>query len=321
MVLTRRTILTAPAIVASATVGIGPVGAQTPNSAPSSPDLHRYKVGDITVTAFHEGSLTIPLDPAFIPNAKPEAVKSALEAAFLPTERLTLTFTTLMVETGRNRVLIDVGFGDGGPPGTGGLYRGLAAAGIDPKTIDTVIVSHFHRDHIQGLRLKDGSAAYPNAQVLVNEPERAFWLDEARQNNPPAALKDNFGVVRKTFQNPETLGRYEWGKEIVPGITAIDASGHSPGHAAFLISSGRDSLIVMSDVTNLPALFVRNPDWSARFDMDADKARATRHRMLDMAASERAHVAFFHASFPAHGFIARSGQGYELVPMQWGLPG
>jgi glyoxylase-like metal-dependent hydrolase (beta-lactamase superfamily II) len=111
--------------------------------------------------------------------------------------------------------------------------------------------------------------------------------------------------------------QYEGGKEVVPGVTAIPAHGHTPGHTAFVVSSGNGKLMVMSDTTNHPALFVRHPDWAAVFDQDADQARATRHKLLDMAASERVQVSFYHAPFPATGHIGREGKTYEFVPVQW----
>jgi glyoxylase-like metal-dependent hydrolase (beta-lactamase superfamily II) len=110
---------------------------------------------------------------------------------------------------------------------------------------------------------------------------------------------------------------YEMDKEIVPGLTSIAAPGHTPGHTAYMLSSGSGRLLILSDTANHPALFVRNPDWSAVFDMDADQARATRHKMLDMASSERAQVAFYHAPFPATGHIAKDGSGFRFVPVQW----
>ena len=97
----------------------------------------------------------------------------------------------------------------------------------------------------------------------------------------------------------------------------MPAPGHTPGHTVYMLSSGNGKLMIMSDTTNHPALFVRNPDWAAVFDMDADQARATRRRLLDMAASERAQVAFYHAPFPGTGHIAKDGNGFRFVPVQW----
>lgn len=285
-----------------------------------STSFYRYKVGDIEVTAFHEGTGPRPLDAQFVRNAPLDQVQGALAKAFLPTDKLNITFTALALKTGGKTVVIDTGFADNGSPMQGGLYRNLPAAGIDPKSVDVVVFSHFHGDHINGGRLKDGALAYPNAQMMVPEPEWRFWMDDSRMASAPDGMKPNFQAVRRVF-GPEAakVEKFAWGKEIVPGVTALEAPGHTPGHTIFAVQSGNGRLMVVSDITNHPALFVRNPDWSAVFDMDADMARTTRRRVLDMAASEKMQLAFYHAPFPATGFIAKDGNGFEFVPAQWGI--
>jgi glyoxylase-like metal-dependent hydrolase (beta-lactamase superfamily II) len=134
----------------------------------------------------------------------------------------------------------------------------------------------------------------------------------------PEAMKGAFGNVRRVFAPiAKDVKQFEAGKEIVPGITSVAAYGHTPGHTTFAVASGGKSLMVMSDTTNHPALFVRNPDWSAVFDMDGPQAAATRRKLLDMVAADRMQVAFYHAPFPATGHIAKSGNGFEMVPVQW----
>jgi glyoxylase-like metal-dependent hydrolase (beta-lactamase superfamily II) len=131
-------------------------------------------------------------------------------------------------------------------------------------------------------------------------------------------MKGAFQGVRRVFgPMAKDVKQVEWGKEVVPGVTAIDASGHTPGHTAFVFQSGGRSLTHVVDLTNHPRLFVRHPDWSAIFDQDADKARATRRKFLDMAATERTQLSFYHAPFPATGHIRKEGDGYEFVPVQW----
>ncbi|GJD53400.1 Ribonuclease BN [Methylobacterium crusticola] len=321
MSMTRRTLMAGglaagPALSASAA---GVAGGGAPAAA-DPPGVYRFAVGDAGVAALHEGSLSRPLDAGFVRNASLDAVQAALERAFLPKDALPITFTPLLLTLGGRRVLIDAGFADSGPPGTGGTLRGLAALGVAPEAVDAVVISHFHPDHILGLRRKDGALAYPNARILVPEPEWRFWMEDARMADPPEALKANLGAVRKVFGGDVKVERYAWKSEVLPGLTALDTPGHTPGHTSFLLESAGRRLLVTSDVTNHPALFVRNPDWSALFDMDADQARATRHRVLAMAAAERLPVAFYHAPFPAGGHIVRAGSGYELVPLQWGLP-
>ena len=324
MSITRRTILASTAL--AATPIAGPALAQTAPSAPApaqgsgsrqAPGFYRYKVGDIEVTAINDGFAQRPLE-GFVRNAELSQVQQAMQEAFLPGNALPITFNTLVLNNGGRLTLIDTGNGDMGAPTSGRWMANFRAAGFDPAQVNTVVISHFHGDHINGLRLKDGTAVFPNAEVMVPSAEWTFWMDEARMNQAPEAMKGAFQGVRRVFGPiANNVKRYEMDKEVVPGLTAVAAPGHTPGHTAYMLSSGSGKLMIMSDTTNHPALFVRNPDWSAVFDMDADQARTTRRRLLDMAASERAQVAFYHAPFPGTGHIAKDGNGFRFVPVQW----
>jgi glyoxylase-like metal-dependent hydrolase (beta-lactamase superfamily II) len=320
--LTRRSILAAAPLAAATTIG-GPVLAQSQNPSSSSapagqaPGFYRYKVGDIEITAINDGFANRPLD-GFIRNAELPQVQQALQEAFLPTSQVQIPFTTLVLNRGGRVTLIDTGNGDSGAPTSGTWMRNFRAAGFDPAQVSTIVISHFHGDHINGLRLKDGTAVFPNAEVMVPSAEWAFWMDDARMNQAPEAMRGGFQGVRRVFAPiAGNVKRFEPGAEVVSGVTAVAAPGHTPGHTTFVVSSGNGTLMIMSDTTNHPALFVRNPDWSAVFDMDGDQARQTRRRMLDMAASERTQVAFYHAPFPATGYIAKEGDKFRLVPIQW----
>ena len=284
---------------------------------PQAPGFYRYKVGDITLTAVNDGFARRPLE-GFVRNAELADVKKAMEQAFLPQDALSITFTTLVVQTGGKLALIDTGNGDSGAPTSGSWLANFRAAGFDPKDVSTVVFSHFHGDHINGFRLKDGTAMFPNAEALVPAAEWAFWMDDAKMNAAPEGMKGAFAGVRRVFGRiAKDVKPFEPGKEVLPGITAVAAPGHTPGHTVFAVSSGSGKLMIMSDTTNHPALFVRNPDWSAIFDMDGPQAAATRRKLLDMVSAERMQVAFYHAPFPATGHIARSGNGFEMVPVQW----
>lgn len=301
---------------ASGLLGAGSAIAQTAATA-QAPGFYRYKIGDVTLTAINDGFFRRPLE-GFIRNAEMADVKKAMEGAFLSSEQVTISFTTLVVQNAGKLTLIDTGNGDSGAPTSGIWMRNFRAAGFDPKDVTTVIISHFHGDHINGLRLKDGTAVFPNAEIMVPAPEWAFWMDDARMGAAPEAMKGAFANVRRVFAPvAKDVKMFEGGKEIAPGITAVAAHGHTPGHMAFVLNSGMSSLMVMSDTTNHPALFVRNPDWSAIFDQDPDMARASRHRMLDMAVAEKVQTAFYHAPFPATGYITKAGKGFELVPVSW----
>jgi glyoxylase-like metal-dependent hydrolase (beta-lactamase superfamily II) len=326
MSMTRRTILASTAL-AAAPIGT-PALAQTSPSTPASPQgassrqapgFYRYKVGDIEVTAIHDGFARRPLE-GFVRNAELSQVQQAMQEAFLPSDALPITFTTLVLQQNGNLTLIDTGNGDMGAPTSGHWMANFRAAGFDPAQVNTVVISHFHGDHINGMRLKDGTAVFPKAEIMVPAAEWDFWMDDARMNQAPEAMKGAFQGVRRVFGPiAKDVKRYEMDKEVVPGLTSVAAPGHTPGHTAYMLSSGNGKLMIMSDLTNHPALFVRNPDWSAVFDMDADQARATRRRMLDMAVSERAQVSFYHAPFPATGHIAKDGNGFRFVPVQWSV--
>lgn len=319
--LSRRTLMAgAGALAAASTLdlpfGIAPAHAQ---GAPvnQNPGFYRYKVGDITVTAINDGFARRPLE-GFVRNAELADVRKAMEQAYLPNDALSISFTTLAIQAGGKLTLIDTGNGDSGAPTSGAWMKNFRAAGFDPKDVSSVVFSHFHGDHINGFRLKDGTAVFPNAEVMVPAAEWAFWMDDAKASAAPDAMKGAFAGVRRVFGPvAKDVKQFEAGKEILPGITAVAAPGHTPGHTVFAVASGTGKLMIMSDTTNHPALFVRNPDWSAVFDMDGPQAAATRRKLLDMVSAEKMQVAFYHAPFPATGHIAKDGNGFELVPIQW----
>ena len=317
MPISRRIALGA-AVVAALTPSMLRTGqAAQPASGTQAPGFYRFKVGDLEVTAINDGFATRPL-AGFIKNASDQDVEKALAAAFLPTDKIVIPFTTLVVNTGGKLVLLDTGNGDAGAPTTGLWMKNFRAAGFDPANVDTILISHFHGDHINGLRLKDGTEVFPKAEVMVPVPEWDYWMSDEKMAAAPDGLKGAFQNVRRVFgPKAKDFTRFEWGKEPVTGISTVAAPGHTPGHTGFAISSGNGRLMMMSDTTNNPLIFARNPDWAAVFDMDGGQAAQTRRRLLDMAAADRMQVSFYHAAFPATGFITRDGSGFNMVPATW----
>ena len=317
--LTRRTLLSGAAAIALGPIApYAPARAAVPAAGKQVPGFYRYKVGDYEITALNDGVWNLELKDGFVKNAAFPDVQKALADAFQPTNVVRIPLTALAVNTGSKLILIDTGTGARVFPTAGTYMDNLAAAGIDPKSVDSVIISHFHPDHINGLRLKDDSLTFPNAEIQVPAPEWAFWMDDGKMSTAPDALKGNFNNVRRVFGSiAKDVKQFEPGKEVAPGITSIAAYGHTPGHVAFAIASGNQSLMTIVDASNHPALFVRYPEWQPVFDMDGNRAVDTRKRLLDRAAADKMLVAAYHWPFPAAGYISKEGAGYRLNPVAW----
>lgn len=307
------------AMLAGAAATTALLGFQHAAAAPlQAPGVYRYRLGDYRLTALYDGVWYLPIDDKFIRNAGGAEVNAALDAAFLPPNVLPISFTALLVDTGRRLILIDTGTAGQITDTAGSMIANLAAAGVSPDRIDTILISHFHPDHIDGLKTKDGAKVFRHAEILVPEPEWAFWMDDGNQSRANGAVLGYFRNARRIFRDiAKEVRRFTPGDEVAPGIVSVPAFGHTPGHTAFAIHSGSQSLLVMSDTVRNPYLFARHPDWQPLFDMDGPMAVAARRRMLDQAAADRMLVEAYHFPFPACGHIARTATGYELVPVEW----
>lgn len=315
--MTRRTLLAGSALTA-VTGAIPAASAKAPPAGQQAPSLYRYKVGDYELTALYDGVWNRAIDDKFVRNVAYPQVQKTLADSFLPADKLPIPFTVLLVNTGTRMILLDVGTAGLVAPTTGSFNANLAAAKVDPGAIDTIVISHFHPDHINGIKTKDDKLAFPRAEILVPAPEWAYWMDEGKASTAPEGLKGNFNNVRRVFGNiAKDVKQYEPGKEVAPGITSIAAYGHTPGHCSFAVASGSQSMLVLSDVTNHPWLFLRHPEWQAIFDMDGNMAVETRKKLLDRAVADKMLVQGYHFPFPASGHVVKAGSGYDLVPVMW----
>jgi glyoxylase-like metal-dependent hydrolase (beta-lactamase superfamily II) len=318
--LTRRTLLAGAGAAAVVNPLASKTQAATPPAGKQAPGFYRYRVGDYELTQITDGARSLPIMDAYVRNVSKDQAIAAAEAAYMPKGMVTVPFNPVVINTGSKLVLIDTGFPPGAGPTIGLLQSNMAAAGIDPKAIDILVLSHLHPDHINGIKTPTGSLAFPNAEIKAPSADWAFWMSDENmgkfQDNQ--LMKDYFDNTRKVLSDiASKVTRYDWGKEVAPGITAIEAAGHTPGHTAFVVASGSGRLLVQSDVTNIPELFLRNPDWHVMYDFDPVKAAATRHRFYDMAAAERSLIAGFHFAFPSLGHVEKDGANYRLVPVAW----
>jgi glyoxylase-like metal-dependent hydrolase (beta-lactamase superfamily II) len=314
---TRRGILAGPAAMAAVGVGKPALAAAPPANEPS-PGIYRYRIGSYELTALYDGIWYRPIGRDFIRNAPFAEVEHALDAAFMPHDQLTTPFTTLIVNTGQKLVLLDTGTGGQISPSAGMIVGNLAAAGIAPSDVDQIVISHFHPDHINGIKDKDNNLIFPNAEIMVPEAEWAFWMDDANMNAAPTAMKETFRNQRRIFADiGKQVAHFTPGKEVAPGIVALAAPGHTPGHTVFAVHSGSDSLLVLGDTAQHPAVFARHPEWQASFDIDGHETVATRKKLFDRAAADRMLVTGYHFPFPALGRLVKTATGYEHVPAEW----
>jgi glyoxylase-like metal-dependent hydrolase (beta-lactamase superfamily II) len=267
---------------------------------------------------------TFPLGDTLVLNAKKDEVSAALDKAFLPKDKMSVHFSPLVINTGGKLVVIDTGNGPAAfassKGNVGQFASNLTAAGFDPKNIDMVVISHFHGDHVNGLLTAEGAAAFPNAEVLVPATEWKFWMDDGEMSRANGErMQGLFKNNRRVFEAglKKKVTPYEWGKDVAPGLLAVDSTGHTPGHTSYVLSSGSDKVFIQSDVTNHPALFVANPGWHLMFDQDPALAEKTRRKVYDMLVADRMRVQGFHYPFPANGYVEKDGNGYRLVPAPW----
>jgi glyoxylase-like metal-dependent hydrolase (beta-lactamase superfamily II) len=289
------------------------IGAAEAQSGPA-PGFRKYKVGDIEVFSLYDGMWEKPHDENFIKNVSVDQTKAALKAGGASDANVPIPFTILAVKTGGRLVLIDSGTGSGqtGGPKAGLVLQSMAAAGLDPKDVKTIIVSHFHGDHIFGLMAKDTNAqTFPEAEIIVPAAELQWWtqsVDAIPQPRQGLAKR-----VQATLPNWKNVKQVEGEAEVAPGIRAIPAFGHTQGHTAHLISSGGKQLLATADATNIQALFVKNPTWQAGFDHVPDMAVETRKKLFDRAIAEKAMVAGYHWGLPNVGTIVKDGNGYAFT--------
>ncbi len=277
---------------------------------------YSWKVGsDIEVISIYDGIWKRDHDENFITGATVEETKDALRKAGMDDAKVPIEFAFTIVKTGGKTILIDAGTGAQLAPTAGLGAAGMKNAGVSASDIDTVLVSHFHPDHIFGLMEKGTNAqVFPNAEIMVGEAEYAFWTDPGLIEKLPEGRRGLAQRIQATFPSWKNVSQYKSDQEVAPGIRSVDTSGHTPGHTAFHLSSGNDQAMLIGDMINLPALFLANLDWQLIFDADKDKATTARKAMVERAVAEDMTVAGYHFGFPNSGKIKKDGDSHAFVP-------
>jgi glyoxylase-like metal-dependent hydrolase (beta-lactamase superfamily II) len=304
MRLTRRHAILASAalpLAAPALLRPTPARAQMQTAATGLP-LHRtIPLGSMQVTSLLAGSGQMD-NPQETFGLNVDAETFAQESAenFIPADRTVGFFQPVLVVAGDNRILFDTGMA------AGGLVAALADAGMQPGDVTHVVLTHMHPDHIGGLTDDAGAATFPDAAYVAGQAEFDFW---AAQSDEGFEAKVRPFADRMTFLAP--------GGDVAPGITAVDASGHTPGMLAFLLDSDGQALMITADTANHHVWSLANPDWEVVFDADKAKAAETRRRILGQIATDRIAMQGYHLPFPGIGFVEQDGDGFRWVPMSY----
>jgi glyoxylase-like metal-dependent hydrolase (beta-lactamase superfamily II) len=272
---------------------------------------YRFGLGDFGCVSLSDGSVDYPLKN-FFANVPVEQVEEALRQRDLPLDYVTTPYTYLFVDTGEHQVLVDMGAGRL-TPRTGRLLQSMRGAGIDPAEIDTVMITHAHPDHVGGTLDDDGKPMYANAHYYIWKDEWEFWFSELATVKTPEMFVTCARTNLEPLQDRVTLLDRE--SQVVPGVGAIPAPGHTPGHMVVSISSGDERLLYIGDTVLYP-LHLEYPDWVPIYDIVPEKAAASKRRIFNLAAEEKALVIGQHfPPFPSLGHVVKKGDGWQWQPV------
>jgi glyoxylase-like metal-dependent hydrolase (beta-lactamase superfamily II) len=281
-----------------------------------SGETYSFRIGSVQCLAVSDGSFSYPTN-WFFSNVPQEDLERELRARQLEPDQIISTYTCLLIKTERNKVLVDAGAANLAPT-TGELLRNLEKGGVKATEIDTVLLTHGHPDHIGGAIDAEGRPTFPNARYIMWKAEWDFWTATEIDLGAMAVPEEIKNLLRSTAQRclpplEKQMELLERETEIVPGVRAIPAPGHTPGHVVITVTSGGEGLLDLGDAVLHP-VHLEQPSWQTAFDLVQDQAAKTRRQLLDRAAAEGMKVRAFHFPFPTLGQVVTRGKGWAWEP-------
>jgi glyoxylase-like metal-dependent hydrolase (beta-lactamase superfamily II) len=291
--------------------------AGAPQVKGQAPGWYRMMLGDFEITALSDGSVTLPVDKR-LTNTSPARVQSALSKAYLKAP-LETSVNGYLINTGSKLVLIDAGAAKLFGPTLGDLVNNLKASGYQPEQVDEIYITHLHADHVGGVAA-DGQMVFPNAIIRTDKREGEFWLSKDNLDKAPEAMKGFFRGAQASMKPYVDAGKYkpfDGAAELVPGIKAVSAYGHTPGHTVYQIESKGHKLMVWGDLMHVAAVQFPEPSVTIQFDSDSKRAMPQRQKAYADAAKNGYYVAVAHVSFPGLGQVRAEGKGYRWLPVNY----
>ncbi|OED39404.1 MBL fold metallo-hydrolase [Chromatiales bacterium (ex Bugula neritina AB1)] len=267
--------------------------------------------GDGEVTVISDGHLSLPASFIAPQGIEVTELEALLAKYQLPTDRATPDCNITLWRTENRLVLFDVGAGPNFMPSAGQLLANMEELGIDPADITDVVFTHAHPDHLWGLIDDFDELAFPEAAYYMGRAEWDFWRADATLEKMPEARKSFVVGARNRFAYLEDrIQLFDAGDEIITGLEAIDTAGHTPGHMAFAVHIGSESLVLAGDAITNVALSFERPDWPSASDHDPEAGRKTRRRLLDRLAGDNSRLVGYHLPHPGFGRVLAEGDHF-----------
>lgn len=291
--------------------------AAAPAAKAQAPGYYRMALGDFEITALNDGWIDLPTKQ-LLTNIAPERVDQMLKRAFLADPVIT-SVNAYLINTGSKLVMIDAGTGTLFGPTMGFLISNLKAAGYQPEQIDEIYITHMHGDHIGGLMSGD-KLAFPNAIVRADKRDADYWLSQANLDAAPNDAKDSFKGAMVSLNPYIAAGKFkpfDGQTELVPGITAQPAYGHTKGHTIYMVESKGQKMAVLGDIMHVASVQFPKPEVTIQFDTDPKMAAASRKKVYADVAKRELWMAVAHLSFPGIGHLRADGTGYMFYPVNY----